>query len=212
MLRYLTFFLIFVSILPGIAHAASSGSRVFSGDSGRVELSRTLDFEAYTATGSDEHRQALDDKLNSYKVAGFFEEEARKIDYPVTLLMIGMMYCPDCKIVSPYLEALSSFNPYIRTRYLVRNDTPGAREFMTARTGMTNMPSVFVIRLGGSVADGAYVEKPEKVTALLASAATDDERDAIWDDFHSGMYDEDVQSDLLKLILSASKKQTSPEE
>jgi hypothetical protein len=160
MLRYLTFFFIFILILPEIAHAASSGSPVFSGDFGRVDLSRTLDFEAYTATGSDEHRQALDNKLNSYKVAGFFEDEARKIDSPATLLMIGMMYCPDCKIVSPYLEALSSLNPYIRTRYLVRNDTPGAREFMTVRTGRTNMPSVFVIRPDGSVADGAYVETP----------------------------------------------------
>ncbi|MDR1508490.1 MAG: thioredoxin family protein [Synergistaceae bacterium] len=208
MLRYLTFFSLFILILQGTAHAAPFGSHVFSADYGRVNLSRTFDFETYTATGSEEHRQALDDRLNSHKIADFFEEGAKKIDYSVTLLMIGMMYCPDCKIVSPYLEALSEFNPYIRTRYLVRNDTQGAREFMTAHTGRTNMPSVFVIRPDGSVADGAYVETPARVTAMLASAATDDERNAIWDDFHNGDYDEDVQSDLLKLVLSASKKQS----
>jgi hypothetical protein len=211
-MRYLMFFFIFALILQGTARAAPREERVFSEGYGRVDLSKTLDFEVYTGTGTEEHRQALDEKLNSYKIAGFFEEGAKEIDYPVTLLMIGMMYCPDCKVVSPYLEALSGINPYIRTRYLVRNDTPGAREFMAARTGRTNMPSVFVIRPDGSVADGAYVETPAKVTAMLASAATDDERGAIWDDFHNGTYDEDVQSDLLKLVLSASKKRNPGKE
>jgi hypothetical protein len=210
--RYLTFFFIFVLILRGTAYAAPFGARVFSEGFGRVDLSKTLDFDAYAATGSGEHRQALDDRLNSYKIADFFEEGAQQIDHPVTLLMIGMMYCPDCKIVSPYLETLSGANPYIRTRYLVRNDTPGAREFMAARTGRTNMPSVFAVRPDGSVADGAYVETPAKVTAMLASAATDDERDAIWNDFHSGAYDEDVQNDLLELVLSASRKHSPPKE
>jgi hypothetical protein len=101
------------------------------------------------------------------------------------------------------MEAMSRFNPLIRTRYLVRNDTPGAREFMAARTGRTNMPAVFVIRPDGSVSDGAYVETPTSVTSLLASAVTDDEREAVWNDFHSGLYDDDVQSDLMSLVLNS---------
>jgi uncharacterized protein YbaR (Trm112 family) len=211
MLRYLVFFLLFILIPHGAANAAPRDAGVFSGDYGRVDLSGTLDFEAYAATGSDEQRKALDDRMNSCVIADFFEEEAKKIDYPVTILMIGMMYCPDCKVVYPYLEALPRVNPYIRTRYLARNDMPRAREFMAARAGRTNMPSVFVIRPDGSVADGAYVETPARVTDMLASAATDEERDAIWNDFHDGAYDKDVQSDLLKLVLSASRKQNASE-
>jgi hypothetical protein len=95
-------------------------------------------------------------------------------------------------------------NPLVRTKYILRNETPGAREFMKSRAGRTNMPAVFVLRADGKVLDGAYVETPEKVTALLASAATDEERDAIWEDFHSGVYDEDIQRDLLELISKAA--------
>jgi hypothetical protein len=203
MLRCLTLVFLLALILQGTAFAMSSGLRVFSENFDRVDLSEALDFEAYALTGSPEDRRALGDRLNSYGIADFFKEGAEKIDRPITLLMIGMMYCPDCKIVYPYIEALSAINPLISTKYMVRNDTPDAREFMTAHTGRTNMPAVFAIRPDGSVAPGAYVETPSRVTSMLESAATDVERDAIWNDFHSGTYDEDVQRDLLTLVLNA---------
>ena len=133
----------------------------------------------------------------------FFTDGAKEIDSPVILLTIGMMFCPDCKVIYPYAEALARSNPMIRTKYIVRNETPGAREFMKARTGRTNMPAIFVLKQDGTVLDGAYVETPAKVTALLeAAAAEKDEKksDAIFDDFHNGVYDEDVQRDLLALI------------
>jgi glutaredoxin len=202
MARYLLFFLIFALI--SLSRPVDAKGRVFSEDSGRVDLSQALSFEEYLQSGAEGERRAVEKRFESYGVLPFFEEGAKKIEYPTTLLMIGMMYCPDCKAAYPYLETIARLNPLIRTKYIVRNDTPGAREFMASRTRRSNMPSVFVLRPDGKVLDGAYVETPAKVTELLAAAATEGERDAIWDDFHSGLYDEDIQRDLLELISKAA--------
>ncbi|MDR3281371.1 MAG: thioredoxin family protein [Synergistaceae bacterium] len=205
MLRNLTLILIlscavsFAAYKPLEARAA-----IFSDDSGSVDISSAKTFEQYMATGSSEHLKTMLERFDEYKVSDFFAEEIKKIDAAATLLMIGMMYCPDCKVVSPFMEAIAKLNPKISTRYILRNDTPGAKEFMQNRTGRTNMPAIFVLSPDGTVLSGAYVETPERVTGMLASAATDGERDKIWDDFHEGVYDEDVQRDLIELIKNAT--------
>jgi glutaredoxin len=117
--------------------------------------------------------------------------------------MIGMTYCPDCKAAYPYMEAVSRVNPHVTTRYIPRNGTPGAREFIQARAGRTNMPAIFVLRPDGEVLEGAYIETPSKVTGLLANASSDEERDAVWEDFHNGIYDEEIENDLLALVETA---------
>jgi glutaredoxin len=199
--RYIQLFLILTLFL--FSQQADAEDNVFPGNDGRVDLSKTISFDEYKKTGTDEHVRNVEERFGSFKIAPSFAEGAKKIDTPLTLLMIGMMYCPDCKVVSPFMEAIANLNPKIKTRYIVRNDTPGAREFMQLRTGRTNMPSIFVVSDDGAVLSGAYVETPERVTALLASAADDKARDKIWDDFHLGVYDEDVQHDLIDLIKNA---------
>jgi glutaredoxin len=184
--------------------SSNAWAGVFSEDNSTVDLSQAKTFEQYLATGKSEHLQAMLERLSSYKLSGFFEEEIKKIDTPVTLLLIGMMYCPDCKTVTPFLEAITKLNPKIKTSYIVRNDTPGAKEFITAKTGRTNMPAVFVLKNDGTVLEGAYSETPKSVIALLEAAPDDAESNKIWDDFHDGKYDEDVQRDLAELIKNAT--------
>jgi len=202
MSRYIFIFLVsalFFSVRPAVAEG-----RIFSDDAGRVDLSRAMSFEEYAASGNGDEQRAVEERFGSFEVSKFFADGAKSIESPAILLMIGMMYCPDCKAVTPYIETMAKLNPLVRTKYILRNETPGAREFMKSRTGRINMPAVFVLRADGKVLDRAYVETPEKVTARLASAATDEERDAIWEDFHNGVYDEDIQRDLLELISKAT--------
>ena len=172
---------------------------MFSGNFGRVDLSQTLSYEEYLNTGTDEERKAADARVRSTEPAAFFKEGARGVNSMLTLFVIGMTSCPDCTVVYPFVEALPKINPLIRTKYILR-ETPGAREFMTARTDRMNVPSVFVLKPDGTVLEGVYVETPARVTALLESAQTETERRVVWDEFRGGLYDEEVQRDLLLLI------------
>ena len=58
-------------------------------------------------------------------------------------------------------------------------------------------------RRNGEVLNGAYVEAPARVSALLGAAENEEEEDVIWSNLPSGVYDEDIQGDLLGLILPA---------
>ena len=182
----------------------------FSPDHNAVNLYRTLKFDAYKMSGTEEHRKKAEAKLSSGKPAAFFLEGTRKIDKRLTVLVVGMMYCPDCAAIYPYVQAMEAANPFIRVRYIVRDSAPEVMDFLSSRTERTNVPSIFIVRPGkkmgnrrGEILNGAYVETPSRVTALLDAAKSDEERKVIWDDFHSGVYDEDIQRDLLDLILNA---------
>jgi hypothetical protein len=130
-----------------------------------------------------------------------------KVERPLTLLMIGMMYCPDCNIAFAYMEEMSRVNPLITARYFPRDPTPGARDFMRLRTGAVRTPQIFAVSPGGGVIGDAYVETPARVTALLSGAATDEERREIFNAFRSGAYDRDVEDDLVLLVQSAVTQQ-----
>jgi glutaredoxin len=175
----------------------------FSPDAGSVNLKNSVSFEEYKKSGEEKYISDIEERVRSCGVSEKFIEGAKKIDRPLVLLMIGMTYCPDCKAAYPFMEAVSRVNPYVTTRYIPRNSTPGAREFIKARAGRTNMPAIFALRPDGKVLDGAYIETPSKVTGLIMNATSDEERDSIWEDFHSGVYDEEIENDLLRLLETA---------
>ena len=191
------------------ANDADGSPKIFSPDAGRVNLYKTLKFEAYKASGTDEERKAAEERLASIEPAAFFIEGVKKIEERITVLVIGAMYCLDGKAVYPYVEAMQTANTFISTRYLVYTSTPGAREFMVSRTGLAATPSIFIVRPGkegsnrnGEVLNRSYVEAPSRVIALLEAAKNEEESDVIWKDLHSGVYDEDIQRDLLELIMN----------
>jgi len=182
-------------------------ANIFSPGSDRINLYRTLNFEAYKASGTEKERKEAEERIASVKPADFFLEGVEKIDKRITVLVVGMMFCPDCRAVYPYVEAMKAANPFISTRYLIRDSTPGAREFMVSRTGRPNVPTIFVVRpdkidgyWNGKISGKAYVETPGRVTDLLQTAKSEREQAAVWRDFHGGIYDEDIQQDLLDLI------------
>ena len=188
-------------------------ANVLSPGADRINLYRTLNFDAYKATGTEKERKEAEERMASAKPAGFFLEGIKKIDKRITVLVIGMMFCPDCKAVYPYVEAMKSANPFISTRYLTRNDTPGAREFIISHTGLPNVPTILVVRpdningyWNGRISGKAYVETPGRVTDLLQAAKSERERAAVWKDFHEGVYDEEIQRDLLDLILEDNEQ------
>jgi hypothetical protein len=202
---YLAITVIFLSLLSftGTSLASYDKDVFFSEDAGRVNLKASISFEEYKRSGEEKYIRDIDERMRSCKISEKFIESVKKIERPLILLMIGMTYCPDCKTAYPFTEAASRVNPYVTTRYIPRNGTPGAREFIMSRAGRTNMPAIFVLRPDGKVLDGAYIETPSKVTELIKNASSDEERDSVWKDFHNGIYDEEIENDLLRLLETA---------
>ncbi|MDR1580932.1 MAG: thioredoxin family protein [Synergistaceae bacterium] len=204
MYRFAAIFIFFALLSFAGTSLASYGKDVFfSPDAERVNLKVSVSFEEYKRSGGEKYINDIEERMRSCKVSERFVEGAKKIDRPLVLLMIGMTYCPDCKAAYPFMETISRVNPYVTTRYIPRNGTPGASEFLKARSGRTNMPAIFVLRPGGEVLDGAYIETPSKVTGMIMNASSDEERDSIWEDFHNGVYDEEIENDLLRLLETA---------
>jgi thiol-disulfide isomerase/thioredoxin len=196
---------IFLSLLSftGTSFASYGDEVFFSSDAGSVDLKISVSFEEYKRSGEEKYVSDIEERMRSCGVSEKFIDGAKKIDRQLVLLMIGMTYCPDCKAAYPFMEAISRVNPNVTTRYIPRNGTPGAREFIVARAGRPNMPAVFVLLPDGKVLDGAYIETPSKVTDLLMNVSSDEERDSIWKDFHNGVYDEEIENDLLNLLETA---------
>ncbi|MDR1133644.1 MAG: thioredoxin family protein [Synergistaceae bacterium] len=207
MYRFTAAFIFVLSLsFAGKALASFGKDVIFSSDAGRVNLKATISFAEYKRSGEEQYINDIEERMRSCEVSEKFIEGVKKIDRPLVLLMIGMTYCPDCKAAYPFTETASRVNPYVTARYMPRNGVTGAREFIGARAGRTNMPAIFVLRPDGKVLDGAYIETPSKVTGLIANATSDEERDSIWEDFHNGIYDEEIENDLLSLMETALRE------
>ncbi|MDR3164833.1 MAG: thioredoxin family protein [Synergistaceae bacterium] len=204
MYRLASVFIFLISLSFAEKTFASYGKDVFfSPDAGRVNLKASVSFEEYKRSGEKKYIDAIESRMRSCNISERFIEGVKKINRPLVLLMIGMTYCPDCTAAYPFTETASRVNPYVTARYIPRNGTPGAREFIESRAGRTNIPAIFVLRPDGKVLDGAYIETPSKVTGLIVNALSDEERDSVRENFRKGIYDEEIENDLLSLLETA---------
>lgn len=195
----------FAGILTfGLLAALLTGLPAFSAarlQEGRIDLSKGLSFEKYIATGNGSQLGSALERVSSTELSESFAAFVKEIGAPFVLAAYTDISCPDCARTIPFVYAASQANPLVRAVYFPRDDA--ARLFMRAQTGKASVPTIFVTDEGGALVGEAYVEYPEKVQALIDSSASKEDADRHRGDLRSGLYDDEIQNGLRKLIESA---------
>ncbi|MDR0617152.1 MAG: thioredoxin family protein [Synergistaceae bacterium] len=168
----------------------------------KIDLSRGVTFERYLTTGDSAQMKSALERVSSLALSDHFLAFVRGIDIPLVLAVYTELWCPDCARTTPFVHAISQANPLIKAVYFPRDEL--GRVFMRAQTGRSSIPTIFVTDKGGLVAGDVYVEYPERVQALIADASEDAARHK--NDLRSGLYDEEIENDLRKLMESAIKE------
>jgi protein-disulfide isomerase len=167
----------------------------------RIDLSKAITFEKYILTGNSAQLEDSLRRAGSLAPSELFRTSVKKIAAPVTIVAYTDISCPDCTRTIPFVQAMQNINPLVTVRYILRDDE--TRAFVRAQTGKASTPTIFVTDADGAVAGDVYVEYPAAVQALIDSSKTDEEARGHRLDLRSGKYDDEIQIDLLKLIVSA---------
>jgi hypothetical protein len=77
-------------------------------------LKASVSFEEYKRSGEEKYIIGIEERMRLRSVPEKFIEGVKKIDRPLVLLMIGMTYCPDCKVAN------SSPKPCLSRQFLQR--------------------------------------------------------------------------------------------
>ncbi|MDR0649596.1 MAG: thioredoxin family protein [Synergistaceae bacterium] len=188
----------------GLAAALLAGLPAFCAprlQEGRIDLSEGLSFEKYITTGSGAQLGSALERVSSTSLSEPFAGFVKGIRTPLVLVAFTDISCPDCARTIPFVHAATLANPLVRAVYFKRDDA--ARQFMRAQTGKASVPTIFVTDETGALVGGVYVEYPRKVQALIDASVSDDETAGHRKDLRSGLYDDEIESDLRELIEGA---------
>ncbi len=87
------------------------------------DLYRTgLNFEDFIKTGEVDEVKDVEKYLDKTQVDGRLEEDILSIGKPIKILVLGEMWCPDCRINISGLEILSRINPNIGLKILLKDE------------------------------------------------------------------------------------------
>ncbi|MDR3255273.1 MAG: thioredoxin family protein [Synergistaceae bacterium] len=173
---------------------------------GQIDLSKGIAFEKYITTGDAEHLASVIDRVSALRPSASLISAAKKIDIPIVVVAYTDITCPDCARTIPFVQALHDANPLVRTVYLLRDEE--VRTFVRAQTGRSSTPTIFVTDESGAVAGDAYVEYPASVQTLIDESTTDEEAKGHKSDLRSGLYDDEIQNDLARLLEGAARELT----
>jgi glutaredoxin-related protein len=198
-MKKLTALVLLTIAAPFILSSAAAG--LTRPQEGKIDLSKSVGFEKYLASGSGEEMEKEINIVGSLKPSKSFLDEAKKIDAPLVIVVYGDMSCPDCAVTVPYVQSVQKVNPLVETRFFLRNDETKA--FLRTAAGRAAVPTIFITNAEGLIAGDVYVEYPEAVQSLIDASPSNEEAKKHRTDFRNGLYDEEIQKDLLKLIQRA---------
>jgi len=161
-----------------------------------VELEEGIGFEQYLNSSKEEYKQ---EQLQIYKqvnLADNTKEIISKISKKINIIIFAEIYCPDCRILLPYLEKMRELNDNISTYIFPRK---GYEAVMEEYIRLARIPTV--LRFDSSKElKGQIIEFPQEFKKKL-EGLQEEEKKALIEDYRSGEYNRLIEEGILEEII-----------
>ena len=169
-----------------------------------IDPAKGVSFEQYLLSGNEKQKDALLERIRTTRPSAAFVSEIQTIRTPLLVAAVSSISCPDCGALAPFLLALDKANIRITVRFFARNTS--ARELVSERTGLDRVPTLLFADAAGNLCEGAFIEHPKRVRALIQSAESEEDAKKIISDFRAGKYNEEIEKDLVALLKRAEEQ------
>jgi len=160
-----------------------------------IDLSKALDFQGYLNKSTEEQKDKLLKTYETTKLSKQAEEEIKKLDKNVNVVVFSEGYCPDCVVTLPYVKRMQELNSNIKVFYYGMN---GNKELLEEYTGTSRIPTVMTFT-EDMKPKGAYVEVPQPIAEKAAVLPSDKQKELI-KEYREGKYNNLIENELLDII------------
>lgn len=152
-----------------------------------INLEEAIDFETYYELGTISEK-ILQDEINITINLNNKTKDALKIlNSKVKILLFAENYCPDCRIMVPFLEKIQMQNSNIAVYIFKRQ---GNEELLKEITGETSIPTALIYDDNMKL-KGKYVEMPKKIKGTLLAVPK----------YRMGKYNDEIEEELLNMVI-----------
>ncbi|MDP4089572.1 MAG: thioredoxin family protein [Bacillota bacterium] len=161
-----------------------------------IEIKEGMNKEQYMALHNCEESRELVEKINEINLSREIQARLKSIKEKVNIVVFSEGYCPDCKVVVPYLVRMAELNENIHIKYFLRK---GNEELLQNLSGETRIPTVVTFDYNMNP-KGIFVEVPAELKAEMSGKGLEDIKKLI-SQYREGKYNDLVEKSLLDIII-----------
>ncbi|PRX21666.1 thioredoxin-like protein [Orenia metallireducens] len=161
-----------------------------------VELEEGIGFEQYLNSSKEEYKQ---EQLQIYKqvnLADNTKEIISKISKKINIIIFAEIYCPDCRILLPYLEKMRELNDNISIYIFPRK---GYEAVMEEYIEVARIPTILRFDSSKQLL-GQFVEFPQDFKTML-KGLNEEEKKALIENYRCGEYNRLIEQEILEEII-----------
>lgn len=158
------------------------------------------DYEGYLNSDLLEYRRKQEKVFDEINLSQDTEEKIRGIKNLVNVVIFAEIYCPDCRVVIPYLEKFARLNENITINIFPRE---GNKSYISFHSKNSYIPLVLVedTKRGEDEFVRIFEESLPSVIEKYKNTEDESERRNIIREFRSGKMNDELERHLLKSIL-----------
>ncbi len=113
----------------------------------------------------------------------------------IKIIVFAEIYCPDCRIVMPFLEKINRSNDKIRLFIFPRE---GYEDLMKEYTAKVRIPTIITLDQDNNLI-GSYIEFPKQISTEIENNL--ERREEIISNYRSGEYNQIIEEEIMKTII-----------
>lgn len=158
------------------------------------------DYESYLESDLIEYKEKQDEIFDEIQLSEVNITKLSNIKKIVNLVVFAEIYCPDCRVLVPYLEKIRSINSNVNLSIFPRT---GNEEYLIKHSIKGRIPTVLMedLKKGEENFTAIFEEFPEPVRSQIESALNTEQTNGLVHEYRAGVRNSELENHLVKGIL-----------
>jgi len=161
-----------------------------------INLEEGIDFQQYLNSSKGEYKKEQLEIYNQVNLADNTKEVISKITEKIAIIIFAEIYCPDCRILLPYLEKMKELNNNICTYIFPRR---GYEEIMEEYIGVARIPTILRFDNNNQLI-GQFIEFPKVFKKRLEGIGEEKKKELI-KGYRGGADNSLIEQEILEEII-----------
>ncbi|WP_018249783.1 thioredoxin family protein [Orenia marismortui] len=163
-----------------------------------LSLDDAISFKDFLNSSSNEYKEDQLRLCEDIELSNSAKRKVLEVETKIDLIVFSEIYCPDCRIVIPFLQQIEEINNNITIYIYPRKSY---EDLMKEYTGTAKIPTILRVN-SNNKSIGEFIEFPKKIKEEIRLANEDDKKDLI-NRYRRGEYNQLIEKEILeKLIIN----------